>query len=82
MTTVYENMKPAEAARIFERMDVTFASGLLVAHAARNRGPGAEQHEPRHRLCADLDHRQPQLPRPDQIGRFEGLLISPDQEGG
>jgi flagellar motility protein MotE (MotC chaperone) len=29
MTTVYENMKPAEAARIFERMDVAFAAGLL-----------------------------------------------------
>lgn len=30
MTTVYENMKPAEAARIFERMDVSFAAGLLA----------------------------------------------------
>lgn len=30
MTAVYENMKPAEAARIVGRMDVTFASGLLV----------------------------------------------------
>jgi len=30
MTTVYENMKPDDAAKIFERMDVTFASGLLV----------------------------------------------------
>jgi flagellar motility protein MotE (MotC chaperone) len=30
MTTVYENMKPAEAARIFERMDVKFAAGLLA----------------------------------------------------
>jgi flagellar motility protein MotE (MotC chaperone) len=29
MTTVYENMKPADAARIFERMDVNFAAGLL-----------------------------------------------------
>ena len=29
MTTVYENMKPADAARIFERMDVAFAAGLL-----------------------------------------------------
>ncbi len=30
MTAVYESMKPADAARIFGRMDVTFASGLLV----------------------------------------------------
>lgn len=30
MTTVYENMKPADAARIFEKMDVTFAAGLLA----------------------------------------------------
>lgn len=30
MTTVYENMKPSEAAKIFERMDVKFASGLLA----------------------------------------------------
>ena len=30
MTTVYENMKPGDAARIFERMDVSFAAGLLA----------------------------------------------------
>jgi flagellar motility protein MotE (MotC chaperone) len=30
MTTVYENMKPDDAARIFERMDVDFAAGLLA----------------------------------------------------
>lgn len=30
MTTVYENMKPADAARIFDRMDVNFAAGLLA----------------------------------------------------
>ena len=30
MTTVYENMKPAEAAKIFEKMDVDFAAGLLA----------------------------------------------------
>jgi flagellar motility protein MotE (MotC chaperone) len=30
MTTVYENMKPVDAARIFERMDVAFAAGLLA----------------------------------------------------
>ncbi len=30
MTTVYENMKPADAAKIFERMDVAFAAGLLA----------------------------------------------------
>jgi flagellar motility protein MotE (MotC chaperone) len=30
MTTVYENMKPADAARIFETMDVSFAAGLLA----------------------------------------------------
>lgn len=30
MTTVYENMKPAEAAKIFEKMDVAFAAGLLA----------------------------------------------------
>jgi flagellar motility protein MotE (MotC chaperone) len=30
MTTVYENMKPADAARIFEKMDVNFAAGLLA----------------------------------------------------
>ncbi len=30
MTAVYEQMKAADAARIFARMDVTFASGLLV----------------------------------------------------
>ena len=30
MTTVYEAMKPAEAAQIFERMDVAFAAGLLA----------------------------------------------------
>lgn len=29
MTAVYENMKPADAARIFGEMDVTFAAGLL-----------------------------------------------------
>jgi flagellar motility protein MotE (MotC chaperone) len=30
MTTVYENMKPGDAARIFEKMDVAFAAGLLA----------------------------------------------------
>ena len=30
MTTVYEAMKPAEAAKIFEKMDVSFAAGLLA----------------------------------------------------
>lgn len=30
MTTVYENMKPAEAARIIERMEVRFAAGLMA----------------------------------------------------
>lgn len=30
MTTVYENMKPADAARIFARMDIGFAAGLLA----------------------------------------------------
>ena len=30
MTTVYENMKPADAAQIFETMDVSFAAGLLA----------------------------------------------------
>jgi flagellar motility protein MotE (MotC chaperone) len=30
MTAVYENMKPADAARIFETMDVKFAAGLLA----------------------------------------------------
>ena len=30
MTTVYENMKPQEAAEIFETMDVGFAAGLLA----------------------------------------------------
>ena len=30
MTTVYENMKPDEAALIFEEMDVRFAAGLLA----------------------------------------------------
>lgn len=30
MTSVYEKMKPAEAARILDRMDVAFASGLLA----------------------------------------------------
>lgn len=30
MTTVYENMKPGDAAKIFERMDVSFAAGLLA----------------------------------------------------
>ncbi|TPE53829.1 MotE family protein [Amaricoccus solimangrovi] len=29
MTTVYEKMKPADAARILDRMDVSFAAGLL-----------------------------------------------------
>lgn len=29
MTAVYENMKPADAAKIFERMDVHFAAGLM-----------------------------------------------------
>jgi flagellar motility protein MotE (MotC chaperone) len=29
MTAVYENMKPADAAKIFERMDVGFAAGLM-----------------------------------------------------
>lgn len=30
MTTVYEKMKPADAARIIDKMDVTFAAGLLA----------------------------------------------------
>jgi flagellar motility protein MotE (MotC chaperone) len=30
MTTVYEAMKPAEAAKIFEKMEVSFAAGLLA----------------------------------------------------
>lgn len=30
MTVVYESMKPAEAARIVERMDVAFAAGLMA----------------------------------------------------
>ncbi|MFO1104940.1 MAG: hypothetical protein U1E34_02480 [Amaricoccus sp.] len=30
MTTVYENMKPADAARILDRMDVNFAAGLMA----------------------------------------------------
>lgn len=30
MTTVYENMKPADAARILDRMDVAFAAGLMA----------------------------------------------------
>jgi len=30
MTTVYENMKPADAAQIFQTMDVGFAAGLLA----------------------------------------------------
>jgi flagellar motility protein MotE (MotC chaperone) len=29
MTTVYEKMKPADAARILDKMDVAFAAGLL-----------------------------------------------------
>ncbi len=29
MTTVYESMKPTDAARIFERMEIKFAAGLL-----------------------------------------------------
>lgn len=29
VTTVYENMKPAEAAKILDRMDVAFAAGLM-----------------------------------------------------
>ena len=67
MTTVYENMKPAEAARIFERMDVKFAAGLLGADAAGARGRGADRHERRHGLCGDADHRQPQPRGPDRI---------------
>lgn len=30
MTAVYERMKPGDAARIFETMEVSFASGLLI----------------------------------------------------
>lgn len=30
MTTVYENMKPVDAAKIFDKMDVKFAAGLLA----------------------------------------------------
>lgn len=30
MTAVYEEMKPEDAARIFERMEISFASGMLV----------------------------------------------------
>lgn len=30
MTTVYENMKPADAAQIFDEMEVSFASGILA----------------------------------------------------
>ncbi|WP_424929309.1 MotE family protein [Amaricoccus tamworthensis] len=29
MTTVYEAMKPEEAARIFERMEISFAAGIM-----------------------------------------------------
>ena len=38
MTTVYENMKPADAAQIFERMDVDFAAGLLARMRPGRRG--------------------------------------------
>ena len=33
LTTVYENMKPKEAAKIFETMDVNFAAGFLIRMA-------------------------------------------------
>ena len=60
MTTVYENMKPADAARIFETMDVTFAAGLLArmrpdVAAEVLTGMNAGQ-----RLRGDADDRQPQ----------------------
>ena len=45
MTTVYENMKPADAARIFETMDVNFAAGLLARMRPGRRGRGADRHE-------------------------------------
>ena len=42
MTTVYENMKPADAApRILDRMDVNFAAGAVGADAAGDRGQRA-----------------------------------------
>ena len=63
MTTVYENMKPADAARIFERMDVGFAAGLLARMRPGRRGAGADRHEARDRLCGHPDHRQPQRRR-------------------
>lgn len=33
LTSVYENMKPKEAAKIFETMDVNFAAGFLIRMA-------------------------------------------------
>ena len=74
MTTVYENMKPADAARIFERMDVALRRRPARADAARGRGRGADRHEGRQRLRGDADHRQPQRRGPDRIGR--GLKLS------
>ena len=55
MTTVYEAMKPAEAAQIFERMDVAFAAGLLARmrpEAAANVLTGMDA---RGGLCGDAD---------------------------
>ena len=39
MTTVYENMKPADAAKIFERMDVSVRRRAAGADAARSSPP-------------------------------------------
>ncbi|PZQ50411.1 MAG: hypothetical protein DI556_07600 [Rhodovulum sulfidophilum] len=36
MTTVYEKMKPADAARILDKMDVAFAAGLLARMRPEN----------------------------------------------
>ena len=67
MTTVYENMKPADAAQIFETMDVGFAAGLLARMRPDVAARGADRHEARDRLCRDPHHRQPQRRGPDRI---------------
>ena len=60
MTTVYENMKPADAAKIFEKMDVNFAAGLLARMRPEVAAKVLTGMTAGDRLRGDADHRQPQ----------------------
>ena len=76
MTTVYENMKPADAARIFERMDVAFAAGLLARMRPEIAAKVLTGMNADAAYAVTADHRQPQRRGSDRIaGRLEALLI-------